>query len=45
MRFSFIHLASAAAIGITSAQSAMKVEGDQWNQAKAAGGPTKGRPW
>jgi hypothetical protein len=42
MRLSFIHLASAAVIGITSAQSVMKVEGDQWKQAD---GPAKGQPW
>jgi hypothetical protein len=45
MPFSFIHLASAAVIGITSAQSVMKVEGDRWKQAKAVGGPTTGQPW
>ena len=46
MRSSFVHLASAAVIGITivfagaggtRAQSVMKVCGDQWQQAKAAG--------
>ena len=53
MRSSFVHLASVAVIGITivfagtggtRAQSVMKVCGDQWQQAKAAG-TTNGETW
>jgi hypothetical protein len=53
MRCSFIRLASGLAIGIVvaltgssvaSAQSVMKVCGDQWKQAKAAG-TTNGETW